>query len=88
MLKTKRTCLRKYGVDWAFKSAETKKKIIQAKRVHNTFHTSKPEDRFYEMLCSKFGAEDVIRQYDDARYPFACDFYVKSKDLFIELNLS
>lgn len=26
-------------------------------------------------------------QYKDSRYPYSCDFYIKSKDLFIELNL-
>ena len=29
---------------------------------------------------------DVITQYKDARYPFACDFYIPSLDLFIECN--
>src|SRR5208337_532080 len=30
----------------------------------------------------------TIRQYvDKIRYPFACDFYLPEKDLFIELNL-
>ena len=30
----------------------------------------------------------MLRQYRDERYPFACDFYIKSEDLFIELNLN
>ena len=29
---------------------------------------------------------DVITQYKDDRYPFACDFYIPSLDLFIECN--
>ena len=33
-----------------------------------------------------FSAEDIIRWYKDPRYPFSCDFYVKSIDLFIECN--
>ena len=41
------------------------------------------------MLVEYYGADDVITQYSaDKRYPFNCDFYIKSKDLFIELNLS
>ena len=30
--------------------------------------------------------DDVVRQYKEERYPFRCDFYVISEDLFIELN--
>lgn len=34
-----------------------------------------------------FDKDDIIYQYSDKeRYPFNCDFYVKSKDLFIEVN--
>ena len=48
----------------------------------------KPEDDFHEFLLAVFGEEDVERQHgDDPRYPFACDFYIRSLDLFIELNL-
>ena len=27
---------------------------------------------------------DIIHQYKDSRYPYFCDFYIKSLDLFIE----
>lgn len=58
------------------------------KRKNGSFNTSKAEDKLYKDLCIMFGTEDVIRQYTDKdRYPFACDFYIPSKDLFIELNL-
>ena len=34
-----------------------------------------------------FGEGCVICQYSDSvRYPFACDFYIKPLDLFIECN--
>ena len=29
---------------------------------------------------------DIVSQYKDNRYPFACDFYIPSLDLFIECN--
>lgn len=48
--------------------------------------TSVPEDILYMMLCARFGRGDVIRQYNSYWYPFACDFYIKSRDLYIELN--
>lgn len=48
---------------------------------------SKSEDSFYKMLLIIFEKDDIIRQYyDKDRYPFNCDFYIKSKDLFIECN--
>lgn len=41
-------------------------------------------------LISRFGVNDVYYQYgihpSDKRYPYNCDFYIKSLDLFIELN--
>lgn len=45
----------------------------------------------FRYLVDKFGPSDVYSQYGihpyDARYPYNCDFYIKSLDLFIELNL-
>lgn len=58
----------------------------ETKRKNKTFNTSKKETELYNILCSKFGKEDVMCQYSDTRYPYRCDFYIKSKDLFIELN--
>ncbi len=64
------------------------KNYIEARRKNNTWNTSQPEEDTYEYLVCRFGVEDVIRQFrDKLRYPFNCDFYVKSLDLFIELNL-
>lgn len=44
----------------------------------------------YKKLVSKFGVDDVKMHYGrfpfDARYPYDCDFYIKSQDLFIEMN--
>lgn len=38
-------------------------------------------------LIIKYGKDNVLYQYKDKeRYPFYCDFYIKSEDLFIELN--
>ena len=63
-------------------------KNVETKKKNNTFTSSKPEEIFYQFLVDKYGESDVIRQYKDfERYPFFCDFYVRSIDLFIELNL-
>lgn len=48
--------------------------------------TSKTEEKMYELLCVIFCEDDVIRQCKSDVYPFRCDFYVKSRDLYIELN--
>lgn len=62
------------------------KKYDTRKRNH-TFNTSKYEELLFNKLKSKF--TDAIHHYSsDQRYPFECDFYVPSKDLFIELHFS
>lgn len=51
---------------------------------------SEAEKIVFGKLVSRFGKNDVFYQYGihpaDKRYPFNCDFYIKSLDLFIELN--
>lgn len=51
---------------------------------------SAAEKIVFGKLVSRFGKDDVFYQYGvhpaDRRYPFNCDFYIKSLDLFIELN--
>lgn len=84
--RTKLTCLSKYGVTSVMKLSETVDKVGESKRKNKTWSTSKPEEIMYEILCNKFGKDDVIRQYKEVRYPFHCDFYIKSLDLFVELN--
>ena len=65
------------------------RRILFAKRENGTLVTSAPEDAFYELLVeyvSQHGMT-VVRQYrDEKRYPFAVDFYIPERDLFIELN--
>lgn len=45
----------------------------------------------YAALLDRFEAKDILVEYGvhpyDARYPYPCDFYIKSLDLFIELNV-
>ena len=80
-------------------SEETKQKISKhnsskefqdyqrdIKLKNGTINTSKPEELAFIKLAEKFGIKNVIRYYNDTRYPFECDFYIKSLDLFIELN--
>lgn len=47
---------------------------------------SKGENIMYDSLLEVFGIDDVVRQFYSERYPWKCDFYVKSLDLFIEFQ--
>lgn len=86
--KTKNTCVAKYGVPSAMKLPETVDKVFESKKQNKTYMASKSEGNMYLLLCDRFGDDDVVRQYKDDRYPYHCDFYIKSQDLFIELNAS
>lgn len=72
-----------YGVSHCMKDFEYQK---QMELLSSTCDISNPENALYDMLVSVFGKDDIVLQYKDERYLFFCDFYVKSKDLFIELN--
>lgn len=95
--KTKLTCLERYGVTNKRKLQESKdhmsiimsSKEIQDKRnntlkLNNSFNKSEPEETSYNLIKQKY--PDVIRQYKSDVYPFACDFYIPSLDLYIECN--
>lgn len=93
--KNKKTCIKKYGVENPFQSkeimhevnkSEVYKKVFKTKRKNGTFNTSSQEDKIYDILQTKFNKTDIIRNYTESRYPFCCDFYIKSLDLFIECN--
>lgn len=60
---------------------------FNTRKKNKTTNTSSYEENFYIFLKSIFNNNDIIREYyDKERYPFHCDFYIKSLDLFIELN--
>ena len=95
--KAKQTCLKKYGVTNKRKLQESRdhmsvimsSKEVQNKRnntlkKNNTFNKSKSEEISYILLKEKY--PDIIRQYKSDLYPFACDFYIPSLDLYIECN--
>ena len=92
--KYKKTCLNRYGVENYALSEEYKHripeildKIYSTKRKNNSFNTSEPEENLYKLLIEKYGEEDVERQYkDNVRYPWCCDFHIRSSDTFIELQ--
>lgn len=100
--KIQATSMERYGTAYYWQSEDARKRlkellssedvqqrIIQTKKAKGTINSSKPERIAYKLLVDKFGENDIESQYNlDDRYPYACDFYIKSLDLFIELNLS
>lgn len=86
------TQIEKYGgVGVAGKEAYDKMILTKINKNRNLKRfESVGEEIVYDLLVQKFGVNDVIYQYGihpaDARYPYSCDFYIKSLDLFIELN--
>lgn len=95
--KHKETLMKKYGVENAFcipdvlnsfkiRKDEIQQKRDSTKRKNKTFGTSIPEEKSYQLLLKKFNKNDIIRQYKEDRYPYNCDFYIISLDLFIECN--
>ena len=59
-------------------------KILNTKKKNKTFNTSKPEKELGAKLKELYS--DLKTQYKSKEYPFACDFYIPSLDLYIEYN--
>ena len=84
--KVRETNKRRYGVEYLMQSEAFRRKAMATKRAAGTFNSSAGEDELYGLLVAKFGESDVIRQYYSDLYPYDCDFYIKSRDMYIELN--
>ena len=93
--KTEKTNYERYGAKTWSNTDEGKRamstylqdKIIATKMEHGTINDSQPERDAYEYLVAKFGEDDIFPQHRSKRYPYKCDFYIKSLDVFIELNI-
>lgn len=70
-------------------SARVQQLSLATKKRNGSLAASSPEDAFYELLVEYMNHHGmtVVRQHrDEKRYPFAADFYIPERDLFIELN--
>lgn len=76
----------RYGARYTFNVPEIAEKAWLAQKTHRTYKKSKSEDKLYGLLVERFGENDVERQHSSLEYPFHCDFYIKSRDMYIELN--
>ena len=80
--KIKNTCLERYGVDSPLKLLEVRQKIFHTNIQKG--RSSKKEEILYEELLKYFDRSDIYRQYKNEKYPYFCDFYIKSIDTYIE----
>ena len=62
-------------------------KAFDTKLKNGTTNTSKPEKEMKEFLVNIFGEQDILCQYKNELYPYHCDFYIKSLNMYVELNL-
>lgn len=86
-IRQRKTLKKRYGVDNPMKKKEFVKSNWKSKKKNGTCSSSRPENKMFEELKNYFGENDVIRNHNsDPRYPFYVDFYIRSLDLFIELN--
>ena len=72
----------KYGYVYPLDVPEIRNKAF--KKCVQKGRSSKNEDKLYELLLQFFDKNDIERQYKEIRYPYWCDFYIKSIDTFIE----
>lgn len=77
------------GLTYSLKEStikEMKLKEYETRKKNNSFTVSSLEEEFYKVLVDIYGEDNIIRQYKSDKYPFACDFYIKSEDKYIELH--
>ena len=84
--KSRQTCLEKYGYEYATQAKEIQQKIHETKKKNGSYGKSNEEDYLYNVLVEIYGKDNVKRQYKSELYPFACDFYIITEDLYIEYN--
>lgn len=81
------TMVQRYGAPNSVQVTEIRNKILEKRAENGTLTSSIHEKVLYELLIKHFGADDVIYNYlDKERYPYYVDFYIPSRDLFVELN--
>ena len=98
LFKSQQTCMKHYGVKSYSQTDEYKQnhsKLMSSKEMqerrnaiqkeHHTFNSSKIEQQFKEYLEQNY-SNDFEYQYRTKLYPFNCDFYIKSLDLYIEIQ--
>lgn len=79
------TNIERFGAPSAMQNDEIKAKHWESLKSGGNFKgVSKFETLLGEALVKLYGEDDVKTQYSSSQYPFRCDFYIPSKDLYIE----
>ena len=78
----KKLHLKNYGVEYVSQSEYYSKKSYETKKKNNSFKVSREELKLRDLLLEKF--PDLKYQYKSELYPFQCDFYIPSLELYIE----
>ena len=76
------TWIKKYGIDNVMKLKETQNKSDETKRINDSYKRSTEEDVIFDIIKNEW--PDAIHSYKSERYPFNCDYYIPSLNLFIE----
>lgn len=84
--KCKETSLKIYGYEFPSQCPDIIDKQYKIKKERNSFlgYTSKAELLSKQLLEEKFNS--IEHQYKSSEYPFICDFYIPSLNLYIECN--
>ena len=82
--KKEKTMERLFGVKHAMQNIDIKQHRVLTHVKNGTNTSSKQENIVFELLSIFY--HDVKRNYSSDKYPFNCDFYIPSKDLYIEYN--
>lgn len=86
--KRRETMMQRYGAANSVQIPEIRERIMETRRRNGTLSTSIYEAAAKKILLSIFGEDDVQCSIKvDERYPYHVDFYIKSRDLFIEMNV-
>lgn len=89
------TNIKKYGVKRFTQTESYRNKIMSSKddiskkryqthKLNNSFNSSTFEKIAFDILKNRY--PDLISQYKSDIYPFTCDFYSPSNDMYIEYN--
>lgn len=82
--KKEKTMETRFGVKHIMQNPEVKKHRVLTYINNGTNTSSKQENIVFELLSIFYN--DIKRNYTSDKYNFNCDFYIPSKDLYIEYN--
>lgn len=86
-IKRQETMQLRYGASNSVQVDAIRNQIFEHRRQNHTMSSSRVEEDLYALLLTVFDESDIDRNcIVDGRYPYHVDFYVKSRDLFIEMN--